>query len=137
MAALECNTTGVPVLDFLGRPARLVGMSSSFRRDPRVKHVEQNYVPPHGLPSGRAVFHDGYPLSLASEESLAEQNRRLGPAYAVPINRLRPNVVVRGLSGALAEDRWRTPILTRNPPFLSPGPSRPRPPSLVPSTQTP
>jgi hypothetical protein len=48
-------------------------------------------------------FADDYPILLASEESLADLNNRLDTP--VPMNRFRPNVVVRGCE-AFAEDNW-------------------------------
>lgn len=49
-------------------------------------------------------FADGYPILLISAESLDDLNARL-PA-PLPMNRFRPNLVVRGL-GAFGEDRVR------------------------------
>jgi hypothetical protein len=46
-------------------------------------------------------FADAYPFLLLSEESLAELNRRL--AAPLPMNRFRPNLVIRG-SPAFGED---------------------------------
>jgi uncharacterized protein YcbX len=48
-------------------------------------------------------FADGYPLLLASEESLADLNARL--EWPVLMDRFRPNLVVRGCA-PFAEDRW-------------------------------
>jgi uncharacterized protein YcbX len=50
-------------------------------------------------------LHDATPFHLTSEESLADLNARAGTS--LPMNRFRPNVVVRG-SRAYAEDSWRT-----------------------------
>jgi uncharacterized protein YcbX len=56
-------------------------------------------------PAGTLVsFADGYPYLLASEESLAKLNDKL--AEPVPMNRFRPNLVVRGLEAADAEMQW-------------------------------
>jgi hypothetical protein len=48
-------------------------------------------------------FADGYPILLTSEESLEDLNARLD--WVVPMNRFRPNLVVRG-DAPFAEDRW-------------------------------
>jgi hypothetical protein len=48
-------------------------------------------------------FADGYPILLASEESLADLNARMD--RPVLMNRFRPNLVVRG-SEPFAEDTW-------------------------------
>jgi uncharacterized protein YcbX len=55
--------------------------------------------------SGEAhtAFTDGYPLMLISEASLEALNARL--ALPLPMNRFRPNLVVRGCE-AFAEDDW-------------------------------
>ena len=49
-------------------------------------------------------FADGFPLLLISEASLEDLNGRLD--NPVPMNRFRPNLVVRGCP-AFAEDGWR------------------------------
>jgi uncharacterized protein len=50
-------------------------------------------------------LHDATPFHLTSEESLADLNARADTS--LPMNRFRPNLVVRGAS-AYAEDSWRT-----------------------------
>jgi uncharacterized protein YcbX len=50
-------------------------------------------------------FADGYPLLLISEESLADLNARMDTP--LPMNRFRPNVVVRGWGTPFGEDCWR------------------------------
>jgi uncharacterized protein len=50
---------------------------------------------PDYAPGGyRVSFADGFPFLLISEESLADLNRRL--ATPLPMNRLRPNLVIAG-----------------------------------------
>ncbi len=49
-------------------------------------------------------FADGYPFLLIGESSLADLNSRL--ETPLPMNRFRPNLVVRG-GEAFAEDRWK------------------------------
>jgi uncharacterized protein YcbX len=80
---------------FLGRPVRVVALTDSTRRP----------VDPGFAKNGEIVsFADGYPLLLAAEESLAELNRRL--ANPVPMNRFRPNIVIRG-ARPFEEDGWQ------------------------------
>jgi uncharacterized protein YcbX len=50
-------------------------------------------------------FADGYPVLIASEESLDDLNNRL--EQPLPMNRFRPNLVLKGAS-AFAEDSWKT-----------------------------
>jgi uncharacterized protein YcbX len=50
-------------------------------------------------------LHDATPFHLTSEESLADLNARA--RASLPMNRFRPNLVVRG-TRAYAEDTWRT-----------------------------
>lgn len=49
-------------------------------------------------------FADAYPYLLISEASLADLNQRLDSS--LPMNRFRPNLVVRGCD-AFAEDTWK------------------------------
>jgi len=48
-------------------------------------------------------FADGYPILLASEEGLVDLNSHL--EHPVPMNRFRPNIVVKGCE-PFAEDTW-------------------------------
>lgn len=80
----------------LGRTARLVRVADGFHR-----MLDSTYAP---RPSDTTGFADGYPILLLSEESLADLNRRLAPQ--LPMNRFRPNIVVRGTT-PYAEDTWR------------------------------
>jgi uncharacterized protein len=100
------RSKGVPAIDqgepaagwfseWLETDARLVHFADGFMR----KINEQYAV--HD--DDHTAFADGYPILLASEESLADLNARLdGP---VPMNRFRPNLVVRDCE-AFAEDTW-------------------------------
>ena len=84
--------------EYLGMDVRLVYMPDSAERR----------VSPDYARSGEIVsFADGYPLLIASEESLADLNARMVATGgdAVPMNRFRPNMVVRG-GEAFAEDTW-------------------------------
>jgi uncharacterized protein len=78
----------------LGRPARLVRMPDDGERqiDPR-----------YASPGEQTAFSDGFPFLLVGEQSLEELNGRL--STPLPMNRFRPNVVVRG-SAPYAEDGW-------------------------------
>lgn len=83
--------------EYLGFDARLVYMPESSRREVKTEY-----------PGAGAIvsFADGYPLLVVSEESLDELNTRIvrNGGAAVPMNRFRPNLVIRG-GGAFAEDR--------------------------------
>ncbi|MEZ4673604.1 MAG: MOSC N-terminal beta barrel domain-containing protein [Caldilineaceae bacterium] len=80
---------------YLDANVRLVRMSDDFQRP----------VDPHYAlrSTDQTSFADGYPVLLTSEESLADLNERL--AVPLPMNRFRPNIVVRG-SDPFAEDQW-------------------------------
>lgn len=80
----------------LGRPVRLVEFDATT---PRLKRS-----PWLGDATAALRYPDGYPILLISEESLDDLNARL--PEPLPMNRFRPNVVVRGL-GAFGEDRVR------------------------------
>jgi uncharacterized protein len=79
---------------FLGDPVRLVYQPEGARRP----------VDPAFAPEAEVSLADGYPMLLVSEASLAELNRRLDAP--VPMDRFRPNVVVRGAAEPHAEDGW-------------------------------
>jgi uncharacterized protein len=53
----------------------------------------------------RTYFADSHPILLISEASLEDLNQRL--ESPVPMNRFRPNLVVKGC-GPFEEDRWKT-----------------------------
>jgi hypothetical protein len=59
-------------------------------------------VPPYEVHSS---LQDATPFHLTADESLADLNARM--TAPIPMNRFRPNMVVRG-AAAYAEDGWRT-----------------------------
>jgi uncharacterized protein YcbX len=83
-------------------PVRLVYLDDPTRRPTN---------PRYSTASDRVSFADGYPLLLATEESLAAVNELIAAGRhahegPLPMTRFRPNVVVRG-APAWAEDGWR------------------------------
>jgi uncharacterized protein len=80
----------------LAAPCRLVRMADDW-----VRTVDQAYA----QPQDQVGFADGFPLLLASESSLDDLNSRM--EHALPMNRFRPNIVIRG-TAPFAEDRWDT-----------------------------
>ncbi len=81
--------------EFLGVRCKLV-----YLPDESVRPVD----PAYGRTGDRVGLADGFPFLLASEDSLADLNARL--ESPVPMNRFRPNVVVRGCE-PFAEDGWQ------------------------------
>ncbi|HEY7009181.1 MAG TPA: MOSC N-terminal beta barrel domain-containing protein [Jatrophihabitantaceae bacterium] len=86
----------------LGATARLVYLDDPTRRPTN---------PERTRPDDRVSFADGYPLLLATEESLTALNDFIaeGPLAdegPLPMIRFRPSVVVRG-APAWSEDGWR------------------------------
>jgi len=81
--------------DWLGTSVRLVHFADGYLRK-----VSQEYAV---NADDHTAFADGYPILLASEESLADLNARMD--LPVPMNRFRPNLVVRGCE-PFAEDTW-------------------------------
>lgn len=79
----------------LGFECRLVQMPDEGSR-----FVNPKYAPPKSLMS----FADAFPVLLTTEASLDDLNARL--QEPVPMNRFRPNVVIRG-SSAYEEDSWQ------------------------------
>ncbi len=81
--------------DWLGADVRLVHMADGYRRLVNEKWALRD--------DDHTSFSDGYPILLASEEGLADLNTRL--ESPVPMNRFRPNIVVKGC-GPFEEDTW-------------------------------
>ncbi|MBN1453828.1 MAG: MOSC domain-containing protein [Anaerolineales bacterium] len=81
--------------DWLGTSVRLVHIADGYKRKINEKYAINA--------DDHTAFADGYPILLASEESLADLNARL--ETPVPMNRFRPNVVVKGCE-PFAEDAW-------------------------------
>lgn len=82
--------------DWLGTDVRLVHFADGYLR--RVNEAYAIHDDDH------TGFADGYPILLASEEGLADLNSRL--ETPVPMNRFRPNIVVKGCDIPFAEDTW-------------------------------
>ena len=81
--------------DWLGTSVRLVHIADGYRR-----RVNEPYTVNDDDHTG---FADGYPILLTSEEGLQDLNSRL--EAPVPMNRFRPNLVVKGCE-PFAEDTW-------------------------------
>lgn len=81
--------------EWLGTHVRLVHIADGYKRV-----VNESYAVNADDHTG---FSDGYPILLTSEAALADLNSRL--ESSVPMNRFRPNVVVRGC-GPFEEDSW-------------------------------
>lgn len=84
----------------LGVPCRLVRIADEWKR-----LVDPTYAT---RPDDEVSFADAYPLLLIGEASLDDLNTRL--QTPLPMNRFRPNVVVRG-STPFAEDSWRDIVI--------------------------
>ena len=94
--AIDCGEAARTwVSDWLGCRASLV-----FMPDETARPVNPAYARVGDIVS----FADGYPLLLASVSSLADLNRHIDPP--VPMDRFRPNVVIRGCA-PWAEDDWK------------------------------
>ena len=81
--------------DWLGSPVRLVHIADGYKRV-----INEQYAV-HG--DDHTGFSDGYPILLTSEEGLQDLNSRL--ETPVPMNRFRPNLVVKG-GEPFVEDSW-------------------------------
>jgi uncharacterized protein YcbX len=81
--------------DWLGADVRLVHIADGYKR-----LVNETYAINQDDHTG---FADGYPILLTSEEGLQDLNSHLGSP--VPMNRFRPNLVVKGCT-PFEEDTW-------------------------------
>jgi uncharacterized protein YcbX len=81
--------------DWLGTSVRLVHFADGYKRVVNEKYAVN--------PDDHTGFADGYPILLTSEEGLQDLNSRL--ERPVPMNRFRPNVVVKGCK-PFEEDTW-------------------------------
>ena len=81
--------------DWLGTAVRLVHIAEGYQR-----LIDHEYAVNADDHTG---FADGYPILITSEAGLADLNSRL--EKPVPMNRFRPNIVVRG-GPAYVEDSW-------------------------------
>ena len=81
--------------DWLGAEVRLVHIADGYKR-----LVNESYAINE---DDHTAFADGYPILLTSEEGLDDLNAHL--ESPVPMNRFRPNIVVKGC-GPFEEDTW-------------------------------
>ena len=86
--------------EVLHAPAQLVWMPDDCERLTSIKR---------GEPRRHVSFADAAPLLLTTTAALEELNTRLqrSGSSAIPMDRFRPNVVVRGAEAG-ADDHWRT-----------------------------
>ncbi len=82
--------------DWLGVSVRLVHVDEKFKRKLNPDYAVSN--------EDHTGFADGYPILVISEESLRDLNSRLDSP--LPMNRFRPNMVVKGCE-PFAEDTWK------------------------------
>ena len=82
--------------NFLEAQVSLVHFASGFRRRLNPEYAVR--------PDDHTAFADEYPILILSQESLNDLNSRL--ETPLPMNRLRPNVVVRG-TDPYREDTWK------------------------------
>ena len=86
-------------------------LSSWLGVDVRLVHVDERFKrklnPDYTVSTeDHTGFADGYPILVISEESLSDLNSRLDASRPVPMNRFRPNLVVKGCE-PFAEDNWK------------------------------
>lgn len=81
--------------DWLGTPVRLVHFADGYKRTVNKKYAVNE--------DDHTGFADGYPILMIAEESLQDLNSRL--ETPLPMNRFRPNLVVKGCD-PFAEDTW-------------------------------
>jgi uncharacterized protein YcbX len=82
--------------DWLGTSVRLVHIADGFQRKLNPEYAVNA--------DDHTGFADGYPILIISEESLQDLNSKLDSP--LPMNRFRPNIVVKGCE-PFAEDTWK------------------------------
>lgn len=82
--------------DWLGTSVRLVHFEEGFKRSLNPEYAIHA--------DDHTGFADGYPILIISEESLQDLNSKLDSP--LPMNRFRPNIVVKG-GEPFAEDSWK------------------------------
>lgn len=90
--------------EYLGEPVRLVAKDTAAPR-----YIKDRYA--RSDTANMAAFADGFSMTLASQASLDELNRRMAEetgAEPIPMDRFRPNIVVNGEDlEPYDEDYWR------------------------------
>ncbi len=82
--------------DWLGVSVRLVHFADGYKR---------GLNPDYAINADdHTAFADGYPILILSEESLQDLNSKLDSP--LPMNRFRPNVVIKGCA-PFEEDNWK------------------------------
>jgi len=84
----------------LGRTCRLVGIGPCSKREVALERVAEVH---RAATAPQISFTDAFPTLLTSESSLVDLNTRL--PRPIPMNRFRPNIVVRG-SAPYEEHTW-------------------------------
>lgn len=87
----------------LDRPSRLVRADDGFTRRLPTARIPAAHT--DAFSDVPVAFVDAFPILVISEASLQELNGRL--ETPLPMNRFRPNIVVRGAEPH-EEDRWKT-----------------------------
>lgn len=82
--------------DWLGVSVRLVHFADGYKRGLNPEYAINT--------DDHTGFADGYPILIISEESLNDLNSKIDSP--VPMNRFRPNIVVKGCA-AFEEDSWK------------------------------
>jgi uncharacterized protein YcbX len=101
------KSTGVSAIDQGEESAQW--LSSWLGTSVRLVHVDEKIKrklnPEYAVSAeDHTGFADGYPILIISEESLRDLNSKLG--VPLPMNRFRPNLVVKGCE-PFAEDTWK------------------------------
>lgn len=82
--------------EWLDVPVRLVHMADGYKRKVSAEYAINE--------DDHTSFSDGYPILIISEESLQDLNGKLDSA--LPMNRFRPNLVIKGCK-PFEEDSWK------------------------------
>eukprot|EP00877_Chromochloris_zofingiensis_P006088 jgi/Chrzof1/1732/Cz10g18280.t1 len=107
VAADEGETAAQWASQFVGYPCRLVRYLGSHAPTPQATTAvgpTARPTDPEFASGGEVRFADGFPVLVATEESLKELNHQM-PAE-LPMERFRPNIILAGADGGWEEDKW-------------------------------
>ena len=101
----EGDVAAAWVSEALGQPCRLVRYAGNTPTFPEAAAAVNRPTDPTYAAGGQVAFADGFPVLVATEESLADLNKRL--VTPIDMSRFRPNLILSlGGGPGWQEDTW-------------------------------